>query len=71
MQLSGGEGAISLIAQLDDVRLPCVPAVHVSVPRDYPAAAPARLRPRQARSGSAADCFLARVEKAMDARCAR
>ncbi|XP_023941028.1 mediator of RNA polymerase II transcription subunit 15 [Bicyclus anynana] len=72
MQLSGGAGAISLIAQLDDVRLPCVPAVHVSVPRDYPAAAPARLRPRPAaaRAGPA-DCFLARVESAMDARCAR
>ncbi|XP_047544948.1 mediator of RNA polymerase II transcription subunit 15 isoform X1 [Vanessa atalanta] len=70
MQLSGGGGAISLIAQLDDVRLPCVPAVHVAVPRDYPAAAPARLRVRSA-APAAADCFLARVERAMDARCAR
>ncbi|CAH2105035.1 unnamed protein product [Euphydryas editha] len=79
MQLSGGGGAISLIAQLDDVRLPCVPAVHVAVPRDYPRAAPSRLRPRAPHTGSGAaphapaadDCFLARVEKAMDARCAR
>ncbi|XP_050362167.1 mediator of RNA polymerase II transcription subunit 15 isoform X2 [Nymphalis io] len=70
MQLSGGGGAISLIAQLDDVRLPCVPAVHVAVPRDYPAAAPARLRVRSV-APAAADCFLARVERAMDARCAR
>ncbi|CAG9567532.1 unnamed protein product [Danaus chrysippus] len=70
MQLSGGEGAISLIAQLDDVRLPCVPAVHVSVPRDYPAASPARLRPKTTKRNNE-DCFLARVERAMDARCAR
>ncbi|OWR45196.1 Mediator of RNA polymerase 2 transcription subunit 15, partial [Danaus plexippus plexippus] len=70
MQLSGGEGAISLIAQLDDVRLPCVPAVHVTVPRDYPAASPARLRPKTTKRNNE-DCFLARVEKAMDARCAR
>ncbi|XP_041977979.1 mediator of RNA polymerase II transcription subunit 15 [Aricia agestis] len=69
MQLSGGSGAISLTAQLDDARLPCVPAVRVSVPRDYPAAAPARLRPKTAPAHPAS--FLARVERAMDARCAR
>ncbi|GBP87191.1 Mediator of RNA polymerase II transcription subunit 15 [Eumeta japonica] len=74
MQLSnggGGGGAISLIAQLDDARLPCVPPVHVSVPRDYPARAPAaRLRLRSTRVDPP-DSFLARVEKAMEARCAR
>ncbi|XP_030028357.2 mediator of RNA polymerase II transcription subunit 15 isoform X2 [Manduca sexta] len=69
----GGSGAISLTASLDDARLPCVPAVHVSVPRGYPApapgAAPARLRPRP--HHHAASAFLQRVEQAMDARCAR
>ncbi|XP_068620999.1 mediator of RNA polymerase II transcription subunit 15 [Battus philenor] len=70
MQLSGGSGAISLVAQLDDVRLPCVPAVHVAVPRDYPAHAPARLRTRTPRP-DAHRAFLARVDRAMDARCAR
>ncbi|XP_049870982.1 mediator of RNA polymerase II transcription subunit 15 [Pectinophora gossypiella] len=70
MQLSGGAGAISLVAQLDDARLPCVPCVHVAVPRAYPAAAPARLRTRHAKP-DAPDSFLARVERAMDARCAR
>ncbi|CAH0726313.1 unnamed protein product, partial [Brenthis ino] len=74
MQLSGGTSAISLTAQLDDVRLPCVPAVHVRVPRDYPAAPPARTAPRPrapAAAPSAGDSFLLRVERAMDARCAR
>ncbi|CAH2065932.1 unnamed protein product, partial [Iphiclides podalirius] len=70
MQLSGGSGAISLVAQLDDVRLPCVPAVHVAVPRDYPAHAPARLRTRTPRADQHR-AFLARVDQAMDARCAR
>ncbi|CAG5048317.1 unnamed protein product [Parnassius apollo] len=70
MQLSGGSGAISLVAQLDDVRLPCVPAVHVAVPRDYPVHAPARLRTRTPRA-DAHRAFLARVDQAMDARCAR
>lgn len=70
MQVSGGAagaGAIALTAQLDDGRLPAVPAVHVAVPRDYPAAPPARLCPRPPPTGA----FLARVEKAMAARCAR
>ncbi|KAJ0181585.1 hypothetical protein K1T71_002307 [Dendrolimus kikuchii] len=67
MQLSGGDGAISLVASLDDARLPCVPAVHVAVPRQYPARPPARLRARHHHDSA----FLARVEKAMDARCAR
>ncbi|CAG9784672.1 unnamed protein product [Diatraea saccharalis] len=84
MQLSGGSGAISLLAQLDDARLPCVPGVHVAVPRDYPRRAPARLRApapaAAARRPAAAhhapataeqSSFLARVEQAMDARCAR
>ncbi|KAL0894437.1 hypothetical protein ABMA27_013039 [Loxostege sticticalis] len=70
MQLSGGIGAISLIAQLDDARLPCVPPVHVSVPRDYPLAAPCRLRVKQAKP-DAPDSFLARVERAWEARVAR
>lgn len=72
MQLSGsgGSGTISLVAALDDARLPCVAAVHVAVPRDYPAHAPARLKPKQARPPPP-DSFLARVERAMDARCAR
>ncbi|XP_073941346.1 LOW QUALITY PROTEIN: mediator complex subunit 15 [Choristoneura fumiferana] len=69
MQLSGGNGAISLVASLDDARLPCVPSVHVTVPRGYPAHAPARLRPRGQKHHSHE--FLARVERAMDARCAR
>ncbi|CAH0404595.1 unnamed protein product [Chilo suppressalis] len=71
MQLSGGTGAISLIAQLDDARLPCVPAVHVTVPRDYPAHSPARMRTTRRRDTTPPDSFLARVERAMDARCAR
>ena len=70
MQLSGGASAIALTAQLDDVRLPCVPAVHVRVPRDYPAAPPARTAPRTPPK-PAHDSFLQRVERAMDARCAR
>ncbi|KPI98526.1 Mediator of RNA polymerase II transcription subunit 15 [Papilio xuthus] len=70
MQLSGGSGAIALVAQLDDVRLPCVPAVHVAVPRDYPAHAPSRLRPRAPRP-DAHRAFLAQVDRNMDARCAR
>ncbi|CAK1549608.1 unnamed protein product [Leptosia nina] len=70
LQLMGGEGAITLTAQLDDARLPCVAAVHVSVPRDYPLSAPARLRPRASRPDQPHP-FLARVERAMDARCAK
>ncbi|XP_050685412.1 mediator of RNA polymerase II transcription subunit 15 [Leptidea sinapis] len=70
LQLSGGSGAITLTAQLDDARLPCVAAVTVTVPRDYPASAPARLRPRPQRAATA-PAFLARLERAMDARCAR
>ncbi|XP_072936333.1 mediator of RNA polymerase II transcription subunit 15 [Epargyreus clarus] len=70
MQLPGGsDGCISLVAQLDDVRLPCVPGVHVAVPRDYPRGAPSRRRPKL--KHDAPDSFLARVERAMDARCAR
>ncbi|XP_047042149.1 mediator of RNA polymerase II transcription subunit 15 isoform X2 [Helicoverpa zea] len=66
----GGGGAISLIAALDEPRLPCVAGVHVSVPRDYPARPPVRLKPRPARD-LAPHSFLARLERAMDARCAR
>ncbi|XP_045511705.1 mediator of RNA polymerase II transcription subunit 15 [Colias croceus] len=69
LQAHGISGAITLTAQLDDARLPCVAAVHVSVPRDYPVSAPARLRPRPARESP--HPFLAKVERAMDARCAR
>lgn len=72
MQLSGGRGggaggAISVVAALDDARVPCVPPLHLSVPRDYPAAPPARLRVRTHHNSA----FLQRVEQAMDARCAR
>ncbi|XP_013147176.1 PREDICTED: mediator of RNA polymerase II transcription subunit 15 isoform X2 [Papilio polytes] len=77
MQVCGGSGAIALVAQLDDVRLPCVPAVHVAVPRDYPAHAPARLRTRAPHAPHAPHAppashraFLAQVDRNMDARCA-
>ncbi|XP_026738058.1 mediator of RNA polymerase II transcription subunit 15-like [Trichoplusia ni] len=66
----GGGGCIALVAALDEPRLPCVAGVHVAVPRDYPRRPPLRLRPRAARP-PAPDCFLARLERAMDARCAR
>ncbi|XP_013200671.1 mediator of RNA polymerase II transcription subunit 15 [Amyelois transitella] len=70
MQLSGGSGAISLIAQLDDACLPCVAGIHVTVPRDYPNSPPSRLR-THFRDAADADSLKARVERAMDARCAR
>lgn len=72
MSWSGGAGggAITLVAALDEPRLPCVAGVHVAVPRDYPARPPVRLKPRTAKN-YAPDSFLARLEKAMDARCAR
>ncbi|CAF4897287.1 unnamed protein product [Pieris macdunnoughi] len=70
LQLMGAEGCITLTAQLDDARLPCVAAVHVSVPRDYPQSSPARLRPKATRPDQPHP-FLARVERAMDARCAK
>lgn len=70
MQLSGGNGTINLIAQLDDARLPVVPAVQVSVPRDYPKHAPARLKSKQSQH-LPPDSFLGRLERAMDARCAK
>ncbi|XP_047987105.1 mediator of RNA polymerase II transcription subunit 15 [Leguminivora glycinivorella] len=69
MQLAGGNGAISLVAMLDDARLPCVPSVLLSVPRGYPARPPARLRPKHGKHDKHE--FLARVEQAMDARVAR
>ncbi|KAI8427451.1 hypothetical protein MSG28_001987 [Choristoneura fumiferana] len=50
MQLSGGNGAISLVASLDDARLPCVPSVHVTVPRGGAEAPLARV-PREGRAG--------------------
>ncbi|CAH0700862.1 unnamed protein product [Spodoptera exigua] len=65
-----GGGAITLVAALDEPRLPCVAGVHVAVPRDYPARPPVRLKPRS-HHNYAPDSFLARLEKAMDARCAR
>ncbi|XP_028027750.1 mediator of RNA polymerase II transcription subunit 15 [Bombyx mandarina] len=68
LQLGGG--GLWLVAQLDDARLPCACSVHVSVPRDYPAAPPALLR-RPPRARAAHSAFLHRVERAMDARCAR
>ncbi|CAB3231478.1 unnamed protein product [Arctia plantaginis] len=64
----GGGGAITLIAALDEPRLPSVAGVHVSVPRDYPRRPPLRLKPR---TKYAPDSFRARLERAMDARCAR
>ncbi|XP_053607525.1 mediator of RNA polymerase II transcription subunit 15 [Plodia interpunctella] len=70
MQLSGGSGAISLIAQLDDACLPCVAGVHISVPRDYPHSPPSRLR-THFKDTADVDSLKARVERAMDARCAR
>ncbi|XP_052757897.1 LOW QUALITY PROTEIN: mediator of RNA polymerase II transcription subunit 15 [Galleria mellonella] len=76
MQLAGGGGAVSLVAALDDARLPCVPPLHVEVPRRYPAAPPARRRRRAARAARAPrpprppHAFLARLDRAMDARLA-
>ena len=68
--MGGGAGAITLVAALDEPRLPCVAGVHVAVPRDYPRRPPVRLKPRSAKQ-HAPDSFLARLERAMDARCAR
>ncbi|KAG7311809.1 hypothetical protein JYU34_002892 [Plutella xylostella] len=69
MQTLGSEGSISLFAELQSARLPCVPPLQVFVPRGYPASPPAASVARAAHSKP--DHFLKLLNKAMDHKCAR
>lgn len=64
-QAGTGTGAIRLVAQLEDSRLPCVPPVSLSVPRDYPASPPTCLLPP---GHYGATPFLQRIGEALSVR---
>lgn len=65
LQVGTSTGAIRLVAQLEDSRLPCVPPVSLSVPRDYPASPPCCFLPP---GHYGATPFLKRVGDALNAR---
>lgn len=67
LQVGTSTGAIRLIAQLEDSRLPCVPPVSVSIPREYPSIPPTCLPPTNHYDATP---FLKRVGAALDARLA-